>query len=133
MNDKLVIDKEKFKASLISSWGELDDIDYVTMGEYSNGINLRDVAEDKCLITVNKIALLHVVNNHAKDEYDVAVFFAEDGVYYATTPSVIESVSNYMDVAVDHDRKSMNLLFTMGKSRNRRDAYFLKVMLRGMI
>lgn len=133
MNDKMVIDKEKFKASLITSWGELDDIDYVTMGEYSNGINLRDVSEDKCMITVNKIGILHVINDHAKDEYDVAVFFAEDGIYYATTPSVIESVRNYMDVAVDHDCKSMNLLFTMGKSRNRRDAYFLKVMLRGMI
>lgn len=133
MDGKMVINKEKFKATLIVSWGKLDDIDYVTMGEYSNGINLRDVSEDKCLITVNKIAILHVVNDHANDDYDVAVFFAEDGIYYATTPSVIESVCNYMDIAVNHDCKSMSLLFTMGKSRNRRDAYFLKVMLRGMV
>lgn len=127
-----IINKEKFKAELETSYGDFEAWERIALSEYSNAQNIRDIAEGGLLLNdINKIAILYVTNDHVHDSYKVVVLFNESGTYYATTPGVIESISGYIDIMTDESYTSITLQFSMAESKNRRGAKFLKVALKG--
>lgn len=127
-----IINKEKFKADLVTSFGEFEAWERIALSEYSNAQNIRDIADGGLLLSdISKIAILDVINDHVNDSYQVVVLFNETGTYYATTPGVIESISGYIDIMTDDSYNSITLQFSMAESKNRRGAKFLKVALKG--
>lgn len=127
-----IINKEKFKADMVASYGEFAAWERIALSEYSNAQNIRDIADGGLLLKdINKIAILAVTNDHMHDSYHVVVLFNETGTYYATTPGVIESISSYIDIMTEESYTSITLQFSMADSKTRRGAKFLKVALKG--
>lgn len=127
-----VINKEKFKADMVASYGEFEAWERIALSEYSNAQNIRDISDGGLLLSdIDKIAILAVTNDYVHDSYQVVVLFNETGTYYATTPGVIESISSYIDIMTNESYTSITLQFSMAESKNRRGVKFLKVALKG--